>query len=235
MYAPDPKGPFPAAARHRLYGMYPALVTSVTDPHNQGRVQVELPWVAEDDGAEALAWARLATLMAGDNRGSWFIPEVGDEVLLAFIAGDPRWPIVVGALWNGVDTPPEQMDGGGENNLRSITSRSGHRFTFDDTSGAEKVEIQSQGNHFFSLEDSGGGAIKLKHSGGAKIEIDSSGNVSIDTGSKVTVSASTMEVSVGTLTVNAGLSKFSGVVQADTVITNAVVSASYTPGAGNVW
>ena len=47
----------------------------------------------------------------------------------SFVAGDPRWPVVVGALWNGKDTPPESMDSGGENNIRSITSRSGHKLT----------------------------------------------------------------------------------------------------------
>ena len=51
----------------------------------------------------------------------------------------------------------------------------------------------------------------------------------------MTVNASTAEISASTLTVNAGMSKFSGVVQADTVITNSVVSSSYTPGAGNIW
>ena len=66
--------------RPRLYGVYPALVTDVQDPDAQGRVQVRLPFVEESDGGSALAWARLATLMAGAGRGSWFIPEVDDEV-----------------------------------------------------------------------------------------------------------------------------------------------------------
>ncbi|HOB47095.1 MAG TPA: phage baseplate assembly protein V, partial [Zoogloea sp.] len=62
--------------RARLYGVYPALVTDVQDPDNQGRVQIKLPFVEENDGGTALAWARLATLMAGADRGTWFIPEV---------------------------------------------------------------------------------------------------------------------------------------------------------------
>ena len=79
--------------RPRLFGVYPALVTDVQDPDNQGRVQIKLTFVEENDGATALAWARLATLMAGGDRGSWFIPEVDDEVLVAFTAGDPRRPV----------------------------------------------------------------------------------------------------------------------------------------------
>jgi uncharacterized protein involved in type VI secretion and phage assembly len=231
----DPKGPYPSVPRHRLHGVYPALVEKVTDPDEQGRVLVKLPWIAEDDMSGAMAWARLATLMAGGGRGSWFIPEKGDEVLVAFIAGDPRWPVVVGALWNGVDAPPETMDGAGENNLRSITSRSGHKLTFDDTSGAEKVEIVTKGQHQLTLDDQSR-EIVLRHSGGAEIKIDQSGTVSIRALNRVEVDAPAgMTVTAAQLSVDAPISKFSGVVKAETVITNAVVSSSYTPGAGNVW
>ena len=86
----------PAGERPRLYGVYPAIVTDVQDPDSQGRVQIRLPFVEESDGGSALAWARLATLMAGADRGTWFIPEVDDEVLVAFTAGDPRRPVVIG-------------------------------------------------------------------------------------------------------------------------------------------
>ena len=231
----DAKRPFARADRHRLFGVYPALVTAVEDPDDQGRVQVELPWVAEDDGAQAHAWARLATLMAGADRGSWFVPEPEDEVLIAFMAGDPRRPVVVGALWNGVDAPPESMDAAGENNLRGFTSRAGHKLTFDDTSGAGRVEVATQGGHRLVLDD-GNTEITLTHSGGAEIKIDASGTVSITALNRVTIDApSGLDISAAMVTVNAAMSKFSGVVQADTVITNAVVSSSYTPGAGNVW
>ena len=100
----------------RLVGVYPALVTDVQDPDGQGRVKVSLPFVNGAEGPQAAAWARLATFMAGADRGSWFIPEVKDEVLVAFMAGDARHPVVIGALWNGVDAPPETMDA--DNNLR---------------------------------------------------------------------------------------------------------------------
>jgi uncharacterized protein involved in type VI secretion and phage assembly len=234
--APDPKGPFLPPPRNRLFGVYPAVVTSVTDADKQGRVEVKLPWIDESDGSSARAWARIATMMAGGERGTWFIPEIGDEVLLSFVAGDPRWPVVVGALWNGQDAPPEQMDGGGQNNLRSITSRSGHRLTFDDTPGAEGVKVETQGGHVLKLDDAGGGTIVVTHSGGAQIEIEASGTVKITAVNEVKVDAPAgMKVTAAQVTVDAALSKFSGVVQADTVITNAVVSATYTPGAGNVW
>lgn len=224
----------PAGDRPRLYGVYPALVTDVQDPDNQGRVQVKLPFVEESDGGSALAWARLATMMAGGDRGTWFIPEVNDEVLVAFTAGDPRRPVVIGALWNGVDAPPETMDSA--NNVRSVTSRSGHKLTFDDTAGAEKVELKTNGGHTFTLDDAAGGTVNLTHSNGATIKIDAAGNIEITANVKVKINAPAgLDVTAAMVTVNAGMSSFSGVVKADTVITNSVVSASYTPGAGNIW
>jgi uncharacterized protein involved in type VI secretion and phage assembly len=224
----------PAGDRPRLFGVYPALVTDVQDPDNQGRVQIKLPFVEESDGGSALAWARLATMMAGGNRGTWFIPEVDDEVLVAFTAGDPRRPVVIGALWNGVDAPPETMDSA--NNVRSVTSRSGHKLTFDDTAGAEKVELKTNGGHTFTLDDAAGGTVTLTHSNGATIKIDATGNIEITANVKVKINAPAgLEVTAAMVTVNAAMSSFSGVVKADTVITNSVVSASYTPGAGNVW
>lgn len=210
----------------RLFGVYVGVVVDVQDPDAQGRVKVKLPWVAEDDGGQATAWARLSTLMAGNDRGSWFVPHVDDEVTISFIAGDPRHPIVLGALWNGQDAPPEQMDA--DNNLRTIKTRAGHVLRFDDTSGAAKVEILTAGGHRLVLDDGSGGVITIEHVGGAKIEMDAAGSVNVNAPLKLAVTASLV-------TVDAPMSRFSGVVQADTVITNAVVSSSYTPGAGNVW
>ncbi|MDS4077237.1 MAG: phage baseplate assembly protein V [Candidatus Accumulibacter sp.] len=224
----------PQAPGHRLYGVYPALVTDVQDPDGQGRVQLRLPFVASADSGAALGWARLATLMAGGDRGTWFIPEVGDEVLVAFTAGDPRWPVVIGALWNGVDAPPETMDS--SNNLRSVTSRSGHKLTFDDTAGAEKVVVETQGGHTLTLDDATGGTVTLEHSNGAKIKIDLTGTIEITANVKVKIQAPAgLDITAAMVTVDAAMSKFSGIVKADAVITNSVVSASYTPGVGNIW
>src|SRR5258708_1417769 len=89
-----------------FYGVYPALVTDVQDPEGQGRVKVRLPWAPDPGGSSYETWARLATMMAGGGRGSWFVPDPQDEVLVAFEGGNPRRPYVVGALWNGQDNPP---------------------------------------------------------------------------------------------------------------------------------
>ena len=217
----------------RFYGVYPAVVTDVVDPDAQGRVRVKLPWSPDSEGATYQAWARLATLMAGADRGSWFIPDPGDEVLVVFEAGDARRPYVVGALWNGRDDPPEAMDGAGRNDLKTLRSRNGVKVTLDDASGRERLLLETPGGQRALLED-GPARITVEDASGNSVKLEASG-ITVTAAAKVTVNASAVEVSAGTVTVNAGLSKFSGVVQADTVITNSVVSATYTPGAGNIW
>lgn len=223
----------PTGPGGKFYGVYPAVVVDISDPDGQGRVKVKLPWAPDSKGGSYEAWARLATMMAGNNRGSWFIPDVDDEVLVIFEAGDTRRPYVVGALWNGLDAAPESMDGGGENNIKSIRSRNGVKVTMDDTNGSEALTLETPGGQSMTLKD-GPGVVEIVDSNGNSIKLESSG-ITVTSSAKVTVNASSVEVSAGMVTVNAGMSKFSGVVQADTVITNSVVSASYTPGAGNIW
>jgi uncharacterized protein involved in type VI secretion and phage assembly len=216
-----------------FYGAYPALVTDLADPDGQGRVKVSLPWAPDGGGARYEAWARLATMMAGKNRGSWFIPDVNDEVLVVFMGGDPRFPCVVGGMWNGQDTPPESMDGAGKNYLKKIRSRNGVMITLDDTDGQETMILETPGGQKMTLKD-GPGSVEIVDSNGNSVKLEAAG-ITITASAKVTVNASTVAVSAGMVTVDAGMSKFSGVVQCDTLISNAVVSSSYTPGAGNIW
>ncbi|MBL8165358.1 MAG: type IV secretion protein Rhs [Anaerolineae bacterium] len=215
-----------------FYGVYPALVTDLVDPDKQGRVKVKLPW-SPDTGSESYeVWARLAVLMAGNNRGTWYIPDVNDEVLVSFEGGNPRRPYVVGALWNGADAPPEQMDGAGQNQLKTICSREGIRITMDDTPGAVKLTIETPGGHSVVLDD-GGISVTVQDSSGNSIKMEPSG-ITVTTSAKLTVNASTAEVTAGMVTVNAAMSKFSGIVKCETLITQSVVSPLYTPGAGNI-
>lgn len=224
----------PAGPGGLFHGVYPAQVTDIADPLGQGRVRIRLPWSPDTgDGEGWEAWARIATLFAGGGRGSWFIPDVDDEVLVAFGAGDPRHPFVIGGLWNGVDAPPEEMDGGGENNLKTLKSRNGVTVRFDDSSGSELLHLETPGGQTVTLKD-GPGAIELVDSNGNSVKLETAG-VTVDSGGKVSVSASVVEVSASMVKVDAGISKFSGTVQADTVITNSIIAASYTPGAGNIW
>lgn len=120
-----------------ILGVVSGVVTNNQDPDGLGRIKVKLPRISEEDESN---WARVISFMAGQDRGAFYLPEVDDEVLVAFEYGDINRPYVIGSLWNGVDTPPAD-NGDGENNIRVIKSRSGHVVRFDDTDGAEKIEI----------------------------------------------------------------------------------------------
>lgn len=217
----------------RCYGVYPAVVTDIKDPDNLARVKVRLPWAADTGDARFEAWARIATFMGGKDRGSFFIPDVDDEVLVAFQDGDPRVPFILGGLWNGSDSPPETMDGGGQNNKKVLKSRNGVTVTLDYTNGQEKLVLETPGNQKITLKD-GPGAIEIEDSNGNSIKLSSSG-IAIQASAKISFQASQVEVSAGMVKVDAGMSKFSGVVKADAVIATSVIGSTYTPGAGNVW
>jgi uncharacterized protein involved in type VI secretion and phage assembly len=218
----------PAAGR--WYGLYPATVSDNQDPDGQGRVQVRLPW-APDDSDRYDAWARVATLMAGGSRGSWFVPEVGDEVLVGFEGGSADHPFVVGALWNGRDDPPQSMDS--DNNVKTLVSREDIRITLDDTAGAVQLTLSTPGGRTVTMSD-GGSSLKLEDGNGNSVELAAAG-ITITAASKLTISAPVIQVGDGTGTVSCPMWTFSGVVKCDTLIASTVVGASYTPGAGNVW
>lgn len=217
----------------RFYGVYPALVVDIADPDGEGRVKIKLPWSPDPDGADYEVWARIATLMAGGGRGSWFIPEVDDEVLVCFEAGEPKRPYVIGGLWNGQDQPPVSMDSGGSNDVKQIHSRNGVKVTLDDASGQEKLILETPGGQMVTLKD-GPGAVEIVDSNGNSVKLETSG-ITVTASAQVKVNASNVDISATAVQVNAGMSVFSGVVKADTVISNSVISASYTPGAGNIW
>ena len=213
-------------------GVYPAIVVDNVDPSNSGRVKVRLPHVLVADGESVHeAWARIATLMAGANHGTWFIPDVGDEVVVAFEQGNLDRPYVLGGLWNSANPPPETMDV--SNNKKLVRSRNGVQITIDDQGGRESIVIETPGGQKLTLED-GPGAVVLTDSNGNSVELRTNG-ITVNAASRVVLNASVVEVNAGSVSVSAAISKFSGVVQCDTLISNSVISQSYTPGAGNIW
>lgn len=109
---------------NRTYGVVTAHVIDRQDQAGQGKVKVRYDWLGDD--AEGY-WAPVSTLMAGGGRGAWFMPEIGDEVLCAFLQGDVEHPYVVGSLWNGGDKPPET-----DPQRRVIRSRNGHEIVLYD-------------------------------------------------------------------------------------------------------
>lgn len=212
-------------------GVYVALVVDNEDPDDQGRVKVRLPWSADSDSQRYEAWARLATLMAGAGRGTWFVPDPDDEVLVAFEAGDPGRPFVVGALWNGSDSPPEQMTSG--NPRRTILTGAGVRITLDDTDGDVNLLLETPGGQSVHLTDSPA-AVTVEDSNGNSVTTDSSG-ITINGASMVTIKSGQVKVEAGMVTVDSGMTKCSGVVMCDTLIATTVVGSTYMPGMGNLW
>ena len=95
-------------------------------------------------GSAPSAPARMMMPNAGAKRGMYWMPEVGDEVVVAFEGGDPNAPIVLGALYNGGSPAPDQARPSSDNNIRTLVSRSGHEITLDDSPGAGKVTVKTQ-------------------------------------------------------------------------------------------
>ncbi len=131
----------------RYYGVAEAIVTEVDDPERQGRVKVRYPWF---DDETVSGWCRVRQLYAGNDYGTFFIPEVGDEVLVAFVHGDMRLPIVIGGLYNGQDTPPDHR--GADRDPKLIKTRGGHQVLLDDTSGEEKIEIKDRNGNVVVID-----------------------------------------------------------------------------------
>ena len=127
----------PDGTTGRFSGVAMAIVTNNKDPDGLGRVKVKLPWLADQVESD---WTRVVTAMAGANRGLYWLPEVDDEVLVAFEHGRPDSMYVLGGLWNGKDKPPEDNKDG-KNNVRALKTRSGHVIRLTDANGEEKIEI----------------------------------------------------------------------------------------------
>jgi uncharacterized protein involved in type VI secretion and phage assembly len=215
-----------------LHACHLAKVVNVQDPENLARVKVKLLTV--DGDGEAEIWARVAVAFAGADRGAFFIPDVDDEVLVTFLAGDSRYPIVIGGLWNGAQNPPEQFSGDRVDRW-TITGKAGTRIAIvEESSGTATIEFTTPNGVSGTLTDEAGGSIKFEDTGGNSITIDTQG-IALQAASKVKVTAGQVEISAGMVKVDAGLSKFSGVVKCDVLQATTVIATTYTPGAGNIW
>jgi uncharacterized protein involved in type VI secretion and phage assembly len=171
-----------AAGDVRIHGVVIGVVTDNCDPEGLHRVKLHFPWLSAD---EESYWARIATPMAGKGRGFYTLPEVDDEVLVAFEHGSVDHPFVIGALWNGKDTPPED-NGNRNNDHRSLTSRSGHVLRLNDASGQETVEIiDKTGNNRIVIETASN-----------KVRIEAQGDIEISSSTgKVKISGVGIELS----------------------------------------
>ncbi|HYH04771.1 MAG TPA: phage baseplate assembly protein V [Bacillota bacterium] len=186
--------------RHNIFGVMVGIVTNNQDPENLGRVKLKIPRLSGEDESN---WARVATFMAGKERGAFYLPEVDDEVLIVFECGDIDRPYVIGSLWNGKDLPPVN-NSDGENNLRVIKSRSGHLISLNDKEGDAKIEIIDQSGKNAILIETKNNKITIKSDqdielaapngkvtiNGKEIEIKSSAGMKLDAGANLDQNAS---------------------------------------------
>ena len=223
----------PAAAPAPAWpGVYTTTVVDLRDPQGLGRVKVALPWLPLKRGKPPQAWARVATLAAGPGSGSWFLPAVGDEVLVACEAGDPARPCVLGALWHAQARPPQAVAADGSNHHRQIRTPRGVVIDLVDEPGHVGLTLRTPGGCDVVLDDAGP-EVRISDGQGNTVVLDGSG-VRIAGAKAVVVEAAKISLAAGLVQVDTGMFKVSGVVQADTLIANTVVAATYTPGAGNL-
>ncbi|HEY5951030.1 MAG TPA: phage baseplate assembly protein V, partial [Kofleriaceae bacterium] len=157
----------------KIRGVHLAIVVENKDGDgNPGyRVKVKYPWMTEQ---EKSYWARIAIPMAGKDRGTYFLPENDDQVLVVFEHGDINKPIVIGALWSKKQEPVE-VNESGKNNTKLIKSRAGHRIIFDDKDGSEKITIVDKTKQNKIVLDSANKVVKIESAG--DIEVKAKANV----------------------------------------------------------
>jgi uncharacterized protein involved in type VI secretion and phage assembly len=185
-------------------GIVIGTVVDLDDPEKLGRVKLKLPQYDDQQST----WARIASPMAGNNRGFFFRPEVQDEVLVGFENGEIRRPYVLGSLWSKVDTPPPRDNDETKNNWRFMVSRSGHIFKFDDTAGSEKIEIVDKSGSLKITFDSSSSKITIESSGDVEIkapqggfkvsaqsvDIEASGEMKLQASADMTVKGATVNI-----------------------------------------
>jgi len=170
-----------APEQQRYPGVVTAVVTNTDDPNDWGRVKVKFPWMTEEAESD---WARVVGNGAGPEAGLYGLPDVGDEVLVAFEQGDFSRPCVIGGLWNGQHAIPPEAAGAGSGEkplVRTWHSRSGHWLAMHDTQD-NRVEVVSAGGHKAVLDDANK-SIMFESAGGLKITLE-------DNGSKITIESS---------------------------------------------
>jgi phage baseplate assembly protein V len=187
----------------RFYGVAEGLVEDNADPESEGRVKVTFPWFSGEMVSE---WCRVAQFYAGPEFGAYFTPEIGAEVLVAFVHGDMRVPVVIGGLYNGQDKPPAARNG---SDPKYIQTKAGHKIVFEDASGEERIEIiDSSGKNSIVIDtvantitvtgesdvtvEAKTGSLTLK--GAAGVSIMSDAGIDINAGGDVTVIGSTINL-----------------------------------------
>lgn len=196
-------------------------VTDNADPDGRGRVKVRL------QALDMELWASVVAPSAGEGYGVSLLPRQDEIVIVAFVS--PEFAVILGAIWNGQGSHPESAQAVEER--YTIETPAGTKMLFRDDEPS--FEISTPNGYRLKVRDDNGGSIEITR-GEQLIELDSS-SINITASAEVKVNAPQVKVEAAMVDVTAGMSQFSGVVKCDTLISNSVISSSYTPGAGNIW
>jgi len=182
----------------RFYGVVQGIVTDVNDTDGkEGRVKVQFPWF--DDQMET-EWCAVRQFYAGNGYGAFFLPEVGDAVLVAFIHGDMRMPVILGGLYNGKDKPPTYRSD--DQDHKMFRTKGNHELMFDDSSGNKQVHLKTAGGHVVVLDDTGKQA-SVTSSGGHQVQLDdNSGTVTVTSSSGGSMTLQNGTITIQGMTVN---------------------------------
>jgi len=174
----------------RVTGVVTGIVTSNTDPDYLGRVKLRLPWRSDDFETN---WARVVAPMAGKAMGIYFLPEVGDEVPVAFDGDDIRYPYVLGVLWSKTDPPPDTNEDS-KNRIRLIKTPGGHLIKFVDRENEDVLLIQLRDGKKVEIKSAG---IEIDD-GANKIILDAKGGaISIEAKATLTLKAPKISIEAG--------------------------------------
>jgi uncharacterized protein involved in type VI secretion and phage assembly len=174
-----------AIAPGTMPGVAAAIVIQNVDVLGLGRVQIELPWAAD-----IKPWARIAAPSAGNKCGFYAVPQIGDEVLVAFAHGDLREPYVLGSLWNQVDPPPYATPVA-PSAYRTLRTPAGHQLEFDDLQ--QKITISTPGGQ--TIELGRAGASITSQAGVATIDLDVNGSISIEGKGTINIKGTELRIS----------------------------------------
>jgi len=186
---------FTETPEHKIYGVAVGIVTNIEDPENLGRVKVKFP---HRNGDRDTDWVYVATPMAGASRGMHLLPEVNDEVLLAFNHGNIDEPYVIGCLWNGKDKPPQTaVYEQGKVKIRKFKTTRGHEVTFTDKQGEDKIEVKTPGGNTVIMEDQAKKITVKDASGNNSIILDGQGrSINVQAAQKIVLKASSCSITI---------------------------------------
>lgn len=205
-----------------LHTLHLAQVVDNDDPDHRGRIRIRLA------STQLEMWASVVTPSAGHGYGVSLLPRIDEIVVIAFAT--PELPLVLGSVWSGADSAPDEARP--VEDRFTVKTPAGSVMVFDDANGP-RLELHTPQGRRVSITDAGGGEITVE-CGAQSVRMDSS-QVSVQAAGEVKVQAPSVTVDAALVQVNAAMAQFSGAVQCNTLIATAVVSSSYTPGAGNIW